>query len=295
MPELAAHVIGWIEGQGIAVPPGSRLRRMQAMFVRPDGTPIPFITPGEQDFEVALEAARDMQMLGFVFDQLASASLTSDFAKKLKLLLKDTALPQDGLTDSKGRDVQCELFVAAICVKAGMSPTFAEPDVHCTLEAMTFGIAVKRIKSPDTFKDRIRKAVEQIDRANLPGVIVADISVMCNPTNKRVLRPMTNDMYHAAARAAMHDFVDYYRPQLLDWSKGANARGLILVDHHVRQHPISGWGLDTMTFGENLSPHNQRRSREFDTFMEWYARGLATPAIGRLSCAGGTIGALRRG
>jgi hypothetical protein len=276
--ELAAHVVKWIEAQGITVSGGSRLDRMRTMLVRPDGSPAPFIAPGEKDFDVALEAERDLQMLGFASDQLASESLPSNFRTRLKLLLKDTALPQDGSANTAGRDVQCELYVAAICMKAGTSPTFDEPDVCCTVDGLGFGIAVKRIKSPGMFKERIREAVKQIERASLPGIVVADVSVMLNPTNERIIQAVSDDVYHAAAKLTMHNFVDGHHAQLSDWFKGSKARGLILIDHHVRQHPADGWGLDTMTFGVNLSPHNQRRRREFDRFFAVFKSGTATPA-----------------
>jgi uncharacterized protein (DUF2236 family) len=142
------------------------------------------------------------------------------------------------------------------------------------VDGLTFGVAIKRVKSLGTFEDRLRKAVKQIRRVNLPGIVVADISVMLNPTNERLIQPVSDGVYRAAADAMMRKFVDDQHERLLEWFRGSLARGLILIDHHVRQHPVDGWELDSMTFGVNLSPSNQRRSREFECFWRAFQKGL---------------------
>ncbi len=240
--QLADHVVSWIKDQGIVVSAGSRIDQMRAMFVRPNGEPPPFIAPGDKGFEVALEAERDLQMLGFAGDQLAKVPLPPEFQTRLKRLSKDTALPQDGSANTVGRDLQCELYVAAICMKAGTSPTFDEPDVRCAVNGLKFGVAVKRVKSPGRFEDRVREAEKQIEKVGLPGIVVADISVMLNPTNERIIQPVTDEVYGAAANAMMHKFVNDRYDQLLEWFKCSPAR---LDSHRPSRSAASGRWMGT--------------------------------------------------
>jgi len=107
----------------------------------------------------------------------------------LRRLVGDKVLPQDDPDQSPGRDAQCELFVAALCLKAGLKPVFNEsPDVRCEMHNQIFGVAVKRIKAqPERFdrrfEQRMRQAARQIANSGLPGIIAADISQSLNPTN----------------------------------------------------------------------------------------------------------------
>lgn len=77
---------------------------MRAMFVSPDGTPMPFIAPDHPDFQIALEGIRDFQILGFVFDQFEVAPPSRVFKDRLRTILGDTPLPQDNLQGTQGRD-----------------------------------------------------------------------------------------------------------------------------------------------------------------------------------------------
>jgi hypothetical protein len=279
MLELVTRVIGCIEGHGVTIPPSSRLDRMRRAIVPPDGEASPIIYPGDKDYEVALEAARDFLMLGFAFDQLAQARLAPDVAKRLRTLMNDTALPQDNLTSSQGRDVQCELYVAAVCAKAGLSPTFKEPDVCCTFAGEEFGVAVKRVKSAGTFEDRIRRAVDQVNAAGLPAVIVADVSIMFNRRNERITEPITDAEYYEQIRRRIREYVAEHDGRMQAWFKGSHARGLILNHHDVRLHPKHDWGVESYTLGISRSPFNSRRAREFGAFYDAFKSGLPTPLL----------------
>jgi hypothetical protein len=65
-------VIATIEAAGIRVPPSSRLRHMYDIYHRGITT----ISRDHPDYEVALEADRDMQLLAFAFDQLTTMKLS---------------------------------------------------------------------------------------------------------------------------------------------------------------------------------------------------------------------------
>src|SRR4030042_275607 len=63
--ETAEFVITSLNGLGIKPKPGSRLMRMLRVFTEAAG----IIPPAHPDFEIALEAERDMQLLEYVFEQ----------------------------------------------------------------------------------------------------------------------------------------------------------------------------------------------------------------------------------
>ena len=81
-----------------------------------------FVTYEDKDFPIALESMRDMQHLGFVFEQLRTQRTDPEFLAIVKRVLKDSALPQQDLEESPGRDKQFELYLAAICQNAGLLP-----------------------------------------------------------------------------------------------------------------------------------------------------------------------------
>src|SRR6266852_6764371 len=109
--ENAAFVIAAVRALGIEPRPESRLMQMHRILTEAPG----IIQPDAPAFATALEAERDMQLLGFVFDQQNPHRDRSDFRSLVKRMLSDSVLPQDNREESKGRNSQFELFVAAIC------------------------------------------------------------------------------------------------------------------------------------------------------------------------------------
>lgn len=85
---------------------------------------------------------RDMQHLELVFKQLRTQLTDPEFLANVKRVLKDSALPQQDLEESPGRDTQFELYLSAICQNAGLLPVArAEPDVTCVAEGLEFCMA----------------------------------------------------------------------------------------------------------------------------------------------------------
>src|ERR1700722_5404443 len=263
----ADYVISSIEARGITLEPTSRLCKMRNVLFAPDGKPK--VVPSDSaDFDISLEANRDFQQLAFVFDQLSATIPPREFDTKLKALVHDDPLPQDDSDGSStGRDAQCELYVAAICAKAGLDPIIAEPDILCTLNHVKWAVSIKRIKSKRQFGKRMRKAVEQAQRVDLPSIVVADVSIMVNQENVRIYKPISDEEFRRIVQIAQTRFLADYRARLLEWFKGTQSRGVLFIDHHLRQHPMHGWTLASPHFTFNLSMYNQRRGREFDAFV----------------------------
>jgi hypothetical protein len=107
-----------------------------------------YIPRDHPKFEVALEAERDMQLLGYVFDQLNTLSPGKELLTRIRKAVKDFALPQQDRGNSAGRDAAFELFVCALCKSQSLTPVeWEEPDITCVLDRTKFGIAAKRVKS----------------------------------------------------------------------------------------------------------------------------------------------------
>jgi hypothetical protein len=185
-------------------------------------------------------------------------------------------LPQDNPTRSAGRDEQCELFVAAICAKAGLRPTFDEPDIRCHFRDETIAVAVKRIKSLEAFEKHIKKAASQIDRTGLRGVIAVDLTVGLNPDNEPFVQCLSDEQYGVAARAAVGEFLSSQFLRIASWTEGTGVRGLIVIHHDIRQNPAGGWSVETFNLSTHLSPHNQKRRRDFDALAREFLKGMPT-------------------
>ena len=130
---------------------------------------------------------RDLQVLAFVFDVAAHHATDRKFRDLIKRALYDSVLPQDNRSQSKGRDNQFELLVAAICQNASLLPVEREePDVTCVVQGVKYGLAAKRVKAAGMLHKRISKAAKQIEKAGLPGIIILEILLLFNPNNVRI-------------------------------------------------------------------------------------------------------------
>jgi hypothetical protein len=188
--ENATYIIEQVRKLGLNPHPSSRLMLMHRVLNSG------FIQPEDPRFPTALEAERDLQQLGFVFDQLESHRDNPEFTALVKKALKDSVLPQDNREESVGRNSQFHLYLAAVCQNAGLLPVgYDEPDVSCSIDGRAFGIAAKRIKSMHQIGRHIKKAARQICRANRPGIIALELSLAWNPRNVPIISRFHSHMY----------------------------------------------------------------------------------------------------
>jgi len=76
---------------------------------------------------------------------------------RLRRSLGGAPLPAEE-SDSRARDAQFELYVAAVCRQAGVSVELAEPDAIVTTAGVRFGVAAKRVRSPNKVVVRVKEA-----------------------------------------------------------------------------------------------------------------------------------------
>lgn len=187
----------------------------------------------------------------------------------------DSLLPNEDRGESKGRNAQFELFIAAVCQNAGLHPVRREePDVTCHIEGMKFGIAAKRVKNVDNLRKHIRKAAEQVEGTKLAGVIALDTNVALNRDNERITVPLSDNEFFVLYKSALTRFMDDFHDRIQEWVRGKRVRGLIVHDQQVRFQPDGEWSLVGMTLRVNTARENQRRNREFRLFEKLYTKGL---------------------
>ena len=269
--ETASFVIDAIREVGIEPHPQSRFMQMHRVLTEDTG----IIQPDDPNFETALEAERDMPLLGFVFDQSTAHRDRSAFQGLVKRMLDDCVLPQDSRAQSKGRDAQFELFIAAVCQSAGLVPVdYEEPDVTCTVEGVKFGIAAKRVKNVSNLKARVRKAAQQIKAARLPGIVALDACLALNRDNERVVTPISDEQFGRLYEQAFTRFVDDYHEKICHWVDDKGVRGVMFHDHQVRLEPNGQWGLSSMTYWLATAYNDKQAERESLSFRQNYRKGL---------------------
>lgn len=269
--ENASFVIAAVRGRGIE--PHAQSRLMQMHRVLTEATRI--IQPDDPGFDAALEAERDMTLLGLVFDQSTAHGDDLHFQSLIKHMLNDSVLPQDNRGQSKGRDTQFELFVAAVCQSAGLVPVdYEEPDVTCTVDGIKFGIAAKRVKNISNLNRRVKKAAQQCETAQLPGIVALDTCLALNPENERIATPVPPHQFGSLHSQALTRFLDDYYRKIYDWVDGTGVRGVVFHDHQVRLDPNGQWGLSSMTFWLSTAHDDEQANREFSSFRDSYVRGI---------------------
>lgn len=269
--ENAEFVIEHIKGLGFSRDSQSRLMKMYSVMTDPAG----FIQPDDPRFETALEAEHDLQVLGFVFEQADMHPTDAEFQCLVKKLIKDSLLPHEDRTNSTGRDAQFELFVAAVCQKAGMHPVSREePDVTCYVDDVKFSIAAKRIKKVTRLEKHIRKAARQIENACFPGIIVLDTCVALHRNNERITTPIREEEFGPLYRKAIKCFVDDFYDKFQYWVCGKDTCGIVIHDRQVRFNPNGEWSLEGMPMFVNLASKNNCHKLEFDMFEKQYKTGL---------------------
>jgi hypothetical protein len=273
--ELASFLIESIESAGVHVPTTSRLRRMYDALHSGKNT----IAPDDSEYETALEAERDLQLLGFVFDQCPAKETSNAFRERLNKLINDSPLPQMDHEKSHGRDAAFELYVGAVCRAAQLHPVeWGEPDVTCVLNGVKYAFEAKRLKNLKNMNDRVRKAVEQIDRSRLPGVIVLDLSLALNPANHR-LRQMPDSIFWPDYKRNFDVTWSRYQPKVQQLLARANVLGVVAHDYHLRRQP-EGWQLTGITIRVPAENRTREERRQFDAISVAYTYALPNQSDG---------------
>jgi hypothetical protein len=141
---------------------------------------------GKRTFDVSL-AARLMNACVEVYQlrKIAKAAESSSkremWQRRLVPLISGAETPKDESSGASARDSQFESFVGAVFELSGFGMEFAEPDLIVSDEHQRFAIAAKRPRNAQAVDKNCKKAIRQIRRSGLPGLIALDLSFALQP------------------------------------------------------------------------------------------------------------------
>jgi hypothetical protein len=267
--ENAAYVVQQIRALGVKVNDSSRLMRMKRVLDKG------YVSPEDPDFPIALESMRDMQHIGFAFDQMNAQSECRRFRDVIRRLLKDSPLPHMDREESTGRNAQLELYLAALCQRAGMGPVdYEEPDVTCVADGIKFGIAAKRVKSLDQVRKHVKKAAEQVEKSKLPGIVVLDLSMAWNRQNMPITSGIMSQLYEMTAIAKTNQFFTENRENIERWVQGKGVLAVLVLEYVVRLRRDRSWNLEGMSNWFSTTFGDLQADREFDVFYRNFLKGF---------------------
>jgi hypothetical protein len=227
--ENAIFVINWLGTHGFTVKPGCRLLEMHDLLQKEYHD---YDTP---EFWIALESLRDLVELGFIFEELGDHVGSPKFRAIIKRLLDGRPLPQNDRLDSAGRNTHWELYLAAICEKAGMTPVgFDGNDVTCTVDGAPFCVEAKRIKGENSAQRRIKEAIDQIIEAKRPGIVAVDMSLAWNEQNRPVMGSIHNAFIDMKLEAQSRQFVERHKAWIEVRGAGKGVLAVVIFNFLTR-------------------------------------------------------------
>lgn len=268
--EQAAYVVERVRSLGMPVHPSSRLMKMRRTLERG------YVGPADPEFLIALESIRDMYQIRLVVDQMDAHREDPKFRTRVEKMLKDAALPQESSTETEGRDAQLELYLAAVCLRAGLVPVeYDEPDIACTVEGMKVGIAAKRVKSLDQFEKRVEQGRDQIRREKLPGIVALDLTLARNPDNRPITSGLESQFSVAVRQARNHQFFERREHNICRWVADSGVRALLVLEFTFRVSPDNAsWIHDGMMCWFPTTEGDEQAERELRLFEEGFKKGI---------------------
>lgn len=267
--EFAAYVIDHLRGVGARVHPSSRLMLMCRTLQRG------YVPYEDDEFPVALESMRDMYQLGLIVEQMEAHRDNPAFRASVQRLLKDSALPQDGGQNTPGRDMQFELYLAAICLKAGLLPVnYAEPDVTCVVGGTKWGIAAKRLKSLLGLGEHVAKGAEQIQKASVPGIVAIDLTMARNQDNRPIVSRLQSQWYVPITQAKNDQFFDENHADIYRWVAGSGVRAVLVFEFTLRLRSDGKWGHDGMMCWLPTTHGDMQAECELKSFQAGFLKGM---------------------
>ncbi len=180
-------------GTRVHVNPSSRvrrwldpLRRLQAADRRSAlEMMVPSLQQGrfEHPYQDSFRALVDARMFIEIIEQLLGDLGESE----IRDLVSGNLYPGDDSLDSRARDREFELFIAALGRRSGLTTRLAEPDVLFDTGQLTFSVAAKRLSGSGGVEKNLSKAAKQIAGANVPGLVLMDVSRILDPTGTLVV------------------------------------------------------------------------------------------------------------
>ncbi len=201
LPELcdsATTLIDELRRSGVPIHPSSRLAAYQRELIK--AVPSTLGPTGDQmrRWHRTLIEVND---LFTIVQQLSKPPAISGWEQRTREALSGSFLRSEDSKNTRARNTQFELVLAASFRSAGYEPKLEEPDVVVTMSVGRVGVAAKRPSSATNLGHTIRDAGRQIGALKLPGLIAVDATVLINPEDSEIT---TSDFEKEEARVASH-------------------------------------------------------------------------------------------
>lgn len=173
-----------IQRVGLRLNPSSRLAafsRRNLQFARKE---LHVVRGINENNEALLEGGRDFAELSVAARALLP-SADPALLKKFQSALGG-ASSATGESNPASRNIQFELFLAAILRSAGVQVVFAEPDLRLRCGEQMLGIAVKRILSAERIPREVHEGGKQIERQGLRGFVALSLDHLIEDDNYRI-------------------------------------------------------------------------------------------------------------
>lgn len=218
-------------GTRVHVNPSSRVRRWLDPLHRLQAADrrsvlemmVPSLQQGrfEHPYQDSFRALVDARMFVEISEQLLGDLGDAD----IRDLVSGHLHPGDDSQDSRARDREFELFIAALGRRSGLTTRLAEPDILFDRGQLTFCVAAKRLSGSGGVEKNLSKAAKQIAGANVPGLILMDVSRILDPTGTLIVHwRSAQEVVGGHLMAFIHNEHD----QALQRPRGDLACGVIL-------------------------------------------------------------------
>ena len=169
---FADAVIERFRALGVPLKPGNRLERARQVAAELSAGRLTVRREDAGAREWAAEALRTIWEFALIANTAPSGHPPT--IAKLEAMLTGAALPRADL-NSKGRDTQFELLVAALFAAGGVRIRGEEPDLRFELDGRERGLAVKRVRSVKKLAMRLSKGAAQLQGNGVDGLIVVNV------------------------------------------------------------------------------------------------------------------------
>lgn len=199
------HALEKLASFGIKIPKSSRLRTYQKRIESLLKQPGDLLRVSQAESDKMPFDFREMDELIFIINSFTDEP-TSQELERLRLLPGGTENPDDE-TSAKARDAQFELFLRAMFIQAKFRIEMGAPDLLLSDGHSTFPIEAKRPGSHRRFEDRLRDAVNQLQRQKSWGIAAISLDHVIRP--RRGYLAVREHKYLAGAVARfMHCYLE---------------------------------------------------------------------------------------
>jgi hypothetical protein len=144
----------------------------------------------EQTTHRTLHYRIDVRMLRTILRQLSDDPA---FRPLLRELLSGPEQRQ-AMEKSSSRDIQFQLYVAAVLRRARFEVRNQEPDVGVIVGHHRLAVACKRIRSPKKLVTRVKEGIQQIKRTGLQGWVALDLTLLAAEPHELPVNESSRDL-----------------------------------------------------------------------------------------------------